>query len=244
METAEAALKSVLSDVGANMPVLTQHDKRIIDETLNKTFSCTGSKTGKMGLIDREADAGGYEDIGEARHPEGYDTDRDGMPDWWERLAGFDPTTPDNNSDPDNDGYTALEEFLNWMAEPHYTLEGGKSHEIDLSPLFAGYGEAANFSVSSESQDVAASTEGNILKVSLPKRNALAAVRVTAEEAGASFTRNINICINGDATGIENVNGDDTQYAALQPAYNIGGQKLDKKHKRQIVVRKGKKTVE
>lgn len=244
VETAEAALKSVLSDVGANMPVLTQHDKRIIDETLNKTFSCTGSKTGKKGLIDREADAGGYEDIGEARHPEGYDTDRDGMPDWWEKLAGFDPTTPDNNSDPDNDGYTALEEFLNWMAEPHYTLEGGKSHEIDLSPLFAGYGEAANFSASSDNQDVAASTEGSILKVSLPKRNALAAVRVTAEEAGASFTRNINICINGDATGIENVNGDGTQYAALQPAYNIGGQKLDKKHKKQIVVRKGKKTVE
>ena len=244
VETAEAALKSVLSDVGANMPVLTQHDKRIIDETLNKTFSCTGSKTGKKGLIDREADAGGYEDIGEARHPEGYDTDRDGMPDWWETLAGFDPTTPDNNSDPDNDGYTALEEFLNWMAEPHYTLEGGKSHEIDLSPLFAGYGEAANFSVSSDNQDVAAYTEGSILKVSLPKINALAAVRVTAEEAGASFTRNINICINGDATGIENVNGDDTQYAALQPAYNIGGQKLDKKHKKQIVVRKGKKTVE
>lgn len=44
------------------------------------------------------------------------DTDRDGMPDWWERSRGLDPREPDNNDDRDGDGYTDLEEYLNWLA--------------------------------------------------------------------------------------------------------------------------------
>ena len=42
------------------------------------------------------------------------DTDRDGMPDEWEREHKLDPKDPtDRNSDPDSDGYTNLEEYLN-----------------------------------------------------------------------------------------------------------------------------------
>ena len=42
------------------------------------------------------------------------DSDSDGMPDSWEILYGLDPNDPsDASSDRDNDGFTALEEFLN-----------------------------------------------------------------------------------------------------------------------------------
>ncbi|RLF78082.1 hypothetical protein DRN38_07640, partial [Thermococci archaeon] len=42
------------------------------------------------------------------------DTDSDGMPDKWEIDYNLDPTDPnDASSDPDNDGYTNLEEYLN-----------------------------------------------------------------------------------------------------------------------------------
>lgn len=45
------------------------------------------------------------------------DTDGDGLPDWWEIAYGLDPKDPtgDNGADgnPDNDGYTNMEEFLN-----------------------------------------------------------------------------------------------------------------------------------
>ncbi|MAZ25408.1 MAG: hypothetical protein CMK41_06515 [Porticoccaceae bacterium] len=42
------------------------------------------------------------------------DSDSDGMPDSWELLYGLDPNDPsDASSDRDNDGYTALEEFIN-----------------------------------------------------------------------------------------------------------------------------------
>ncbi len=45
--------------------------------------------------------------------PAPLDTDRDGMPDEWERRFGFDTANPaDRNSDADGDGYTNLEEYL------------------------------------------------------------------------------------------------------------------------------------
>ena len=45
-------------------------------------------------------------------HPTDYDSDRDGMPDAWERARDLDPRQADPNDDDDGDGYTNLEEFL------------------------------------------------------------------------------------------------------------------------------------
>jgi pectate lyase len=47
---------------------------------------------------------------------EGFDTDRDGMPDSWELEHGLDPGAADNNGDFDTDGYTNLEEYINEIA--------------------------------------------------------------------------------------------------------------------------------
>jgi hypothetical protein len=47
-----------------------------------------------------------------ATSPVPADTDRDGMADAWETAHGFNPTRRDHNADPDQDGYTAIEEYL------------------------------------------------------------------------------------------------------------------------------------
>jgi hypothetical protein len=48
--------------------------------------------------------------------PLNWDTDGDGMPDYWEIEHGLDPNVPNSNGDFDNDGYTDLEEYLNEIA--------------------------------------------------------------------------------------------------------------------------------
>lgn len=139
IESAEAAYKNVLSDVGCNQPELDNHDTRMVKETLNGTYSKTGHYTHNKGLIDQESDSEGFNglNIVSASRPANWDTDKDGMPDWWEKAYGTNPSIADNNGDLNGDGYTNLEEYLNWCADPHFTIKG--KIVINLANYFAGY---------------------------------------------------------------------------------------------------------
>lgn len=142
-QSAYEAYKRVLSDVGANRPIDTQ-DTRIITETLNGTFTYRGSYTNKPGFPDSQDDVGGWEDYPTVTRPADYDSDNDGMPDWWEELKGLNKNSApgdfsEANADPDNDGYTNLEDFLNWLAVPNVEVHKNGSVSIDLSQLTRGY---------------------------------------------------------------------------------------------------------
>ncbi len=120
--TAVAACENVLADVGCNRPMLDDHDSRIIDETRHGTFTYRGSITNRPGLPDNQADVGGWEDYPEIHRPADFDTDQDGLPDWWEVRYGLNPHSPagadaDANGDLDDDGYTNLESYLNYLAQ-------------------------------------------------------------------------------------------------------------------------------
>lgn len=128
----------------------------MISETLTGTASTQGSRSGKPGLIDSEEDTGceGFSglDINTAIREEGYDTDGDGMPDWWEEANRLNPTMADNNDDDDGDGYTNLENFLNWMAEPHFIINGHGKQPIDLKAYFAGYTNKPRYEIKPNSR--------------------------------------------------------------------------------------------
>jgi hypothetical protein len=63
-------------------------------------------------MIDSQDEVGGWP-ILNSQAPV-RDTDRDGMPDEWERAHGLDPTSAtDGAQDHNGDGYTNLEEYLN-----------------------------------------------------------------------------------------------------------------------------------
>lgn len=49
--------------------------------------------------------------------PAPQDTDLDGMPDSWETATGSNPRVADNNGDLNGNGYTNLEDYLNWLAD-------------------------------------------------------------------------------------------------------------------------------
>lgn len=238
IETAEAAYRNVLSDVGCNLPLLNSHDRRMVTETYIGTTSTVGSKTGKRGLIDREWDAEGYVAIEELARPDDFDTDKDGMPDWWERLNGLDPNVPDNNTDADGDGYTALEDYLNWMAQPHFEVSLGKSVEIDLMPYFAGYPSTASFSIVEGDN---ASISGQKIAISSANSESIASVKVKAEYDGVSLVRTFNIHYSDLSTGIIDLPA--AVPAQSSPAiYNLSGQRVTSDY-RGIVIRNGRKMV-
>ncbi|YCM42518.1 hypothetical protein V2O64_14500 [Verrucomicrobiaceae bacterium 227] len=113
-QSAMEAYENVLADVGCNIPKLDDHDKRVLRETREGSTTYQGSRSGLPGLPDSQEDVGGWEDYPEIHRPADWDTDRDGMPNHWEIKNGLDPDKADDGSqDPDGDGFTNLENYLN-----------------------------------------------------------------------------------------------------------------------------------
>lgn len=161
-QTARGAYKRVLSDVGANRP-LDDHDLRVINETLSgtHTYTGTGPYGGYPGLPNSQNDVGGWENYPETHRPPEWDGDGDGLPGWWETLHGTNPSSApgdysDPNADPDNNGYTRLDDYLAWMALPRVQVVAGASADIDLSALTRGYTSVSGRQVSLALADYAA----------------------------------------------------------------------------------------
>ena len=112
--SAQESYSNVLSNVGCNFPALDEHDTRVIAEVRSGTAKFKGSKTDLPGLPDSQDDVGGWENYPEIKRPADWDTDRDGMPDAWEKQHGLNPSdATDGNKDLTGDGYTNLEKYLN-----------------------------------------------------------------------------------------------------------------------------------
>ena len=58
---------------------------------------------------------------------------------WYETAIGSDPNTANQNDDPDGDGWTLLEDYLNFMAHPYVMIQPNGSGAIDLKPYFIGF---------------------------------------------------------------------------------------------------------
>lgn len=227
VETAKLAFKTVLSDVGATQPYFDEHDARMVSETKSGTYKYKGSKTGKLGLIDRETDSEGFTyfyQVGESR-PADFDTDGDGMPDWWEALKGLNPSVADNNSYTEANGYTALEQYLNWVAEPNFTVAAGVENSVtDLSSLFAGFSSDASYTVSAPAGYQATVSGGNLVVTPPSGINALATLSVTADDGDGvgTMTREVNLRVTSDASSIADnlISGTDptASYEVYSPA--------------------------
>ncbi len=100
--SAPEAYTAVLASVGASRPVRDSVDARIVDAVRHGTGH----------IINSQTEVGGWPDLKSGPVP--VDSDGDGMPDAWEVRHGLNPHNPaDAAADPDHDGYTNLEEYLN-----------------------------------------------------------------------------------------------------------------------------------
>jgi len=103
-DDAITAYNLVLADAGASFPQRDSVDERIIDDVID----------GTGGIISDENDVGGWPVLESTTPPN--DIDHDGMPDYWELEYYLDPNNPnDSSGDRDGDGYTNIEEYINWL---------------------------------------------------------------------------------------------------------------------------------
>ncbi len=133
-DSPELAYQRVLSRVGCSI-VRDSVDLRIIDQVVNQTG----------GIIYSYEDVGGPGTLTGGTAP--TDTDQDGMPDYWEdSITGLNSAVADNNGDLNGDGYTNLEDYLNWLAAPHANVEKNESVDIDLINYTSGF-DAGTYTV-------------------------------------------------------------------------------------------------
>ena len=107
------------------------------------TYTYKGSKSGLGGMIDNEKDAGSWQDYPNESRPADWDIDQDGLPNWWEIAKGLNPNSAQGDFTDANaasgNGYTQLEDYLNWLAQPHYFVNAGEKLNFSVVDYFKGY---------------------------------------------------------------------------------------------------------
>lgn len=198
-QTATLAYKDVLSDVGSNQPFIDVHDARIVDETLKGSYTFKGSKSGLGGLIDDVSDQGGWPKFKNDSRPSNWDTDHDGLPNWWEELHGLNPNSvvgdfSETNLDQDKDGFTQLDDYLDWMSKPHFFINSDEQMELALQDYFKGFDKRPVFAVAQIINGNGV-VKGKQLQFT-PLQKGIASVVITVVDAdGDSMRRTFNFYI-------------------------------------------------
>ncbi|MGA1848933.1 MAG: hypothetical protein ACMUHB_06300, partial [Thermoplasmatota archaeon] len=116
--------------------------------SLSISLDTSSMRTGLTKLTLQAVDEAG--NMGEASMEihvitESLDTDSDGIPDWWEYEHNLDPFRFDSDQDPDNDGYTNLEEFLGDDGEWGPLDDSSNPNDRSSTPLLEGGGSGGLF---------------------------------------------------------------------------------------------------
>ena len=119
--SAAEAYKKVLAYVGASL-YRDEIDARYMEEAKTGTAKYTGSITKSPGIIDKVADVNGYteDNFGTGSRPAGFDSDKDGIPDEWEKANGLNPNDASDALTYSLDAkgyYTNIEVYANSLVE-------------------------------------------------------------------------------------------------------------------------------
>lgn len=119
--SAAEAYEKVLAYVGASL-YRDEIDARYMEEAKTGTAKYKGSITNSPGIIDKVSDVKGYTEtnFGTGSRPAGFDTDKDGIPDEWEKANGLNPNDASDALTYSLDAkgyYTNIEVYANSLVE-------------------------------------------------------------------------------------------------------------------------------
>ena len=119
--SAADAFEKVLAYVGASL-YRDEIDARYMEEAKTGTATYKGSITNSPGIIDKVSDVKGYTEanFGTGTRPASFDTDKDGIPDEWEKANGLNPNDASDAltySLDAKDYYTNIEVYANSLVE-------------------------------------------------------------------------------------------------------------------------------
>jgi autotransporter-associated beta strand protein len=127
------------------------------------------------------------------------DTDQDGMPDFWENGTGSNPNVANHNdASPSGSGYKRLEDYLNWLAEPHGIALKNTNVVVDLRQFTRGWvvvNHSPFWSVSNPTNGTVTLTNG-YMAIFTPTTglNSNASFAFTVNDAdGSPVTRTMNL---------------------------------------------------
>lgn len=113
VKTSTASLETancILSAAGATAPVRDSVDNRVVNDFTNGTGR----------IIDNISYPADFPVFTSPAPP--ADADNDGMADAWEQSVGLNPSTNDSALDRNNDGYTNIEDYLNYLSTKSYSF--------------------------------------------------------------------------------------------------------------------------
>ena len=111
----------LLDDVGATLPRRDPVDAEVVRDVQKRGHGMVNNKNSPLAWPPYETGIAFL------------DSDNDGMPDHWEEVYGLNPNKQDHSQDPDSDGYTNIEEYLNQTTPAFIQTSASPSYNSPLS---------------------------------------------------------------------------------------------------------------
>ncbi|HEU6447596.1 MAG TPA: autotransporter-associated beta strand repeat-containing protein [Verrucomicrobiae bacterium] len=180
------ALKLAISDVGMSWK------RDVVDDRLLVELTSWGT-LGETIYNEYETPMNGP---GTVKNGTPYpDFDLDGLPDFWEAGLGLATNSP-NNNDASPSGYTRLEDYLDWLADPHGVALTNTTVDIDLCQFMRGFmNDSPVYSLAGASNGIVTLLNGHIAQF-IPTANFIgqAGFQFTVTDGdGSTLTRPMNL---------------------------------------------------
>ena len=242
IHSAKEAFKIVTSDAGATRPVRDDQHVRVVRETVDGTYTYVGSRSGIKGEIDHEDDITtseytGFEIWPEESRAADFDTDQDGMPNWYEELTGSNADVADNN-EVMSDDYTRLEQYLDFMAHACVMVAPNQTVTFDAKAEFKGFTASPKFTIQADDSGYSSEINDGVITITAGATPMLGKIIMTVtDNDGTQYSQPLGVVISGKATAVKKVKAADGEVVKRE-FFTLDGKQVDKLCRTEVYVMK------